>query len=102
MSSVLAQNLAVARRLWRLTGFAIAAVLVTAVVNVLAPSFQRVYPLVLVVVSGSWAALCLMVLSAGARRQYKILLVMALGLATTLSVFTKWFGFGRYCLRISG
>jgi hypothetical protein len=69
---------------------------------VLEPPFQRVYPLVVVVVSGGWAALSLVVLLAGARQRYKLLLVMALGLAATLSVFTKWFGFAALLLAYFG
>jgi hypothetical protein len=90
------------RKLWLLTGAAVAAGLLIGVLANFFPSFQPKALLALLIVSGIWAALSLLVLLAGARPIHKIVVSVALGLALTLSLSTHWFGFPAFLLGYLG
>jgi len=102
MTAILSKSRRTGRKLLLLTILAFAVVLVVAVLNVLAPSIQTVAPLILVLDSGTWAALCLLVLFAEARQVHKLLVLVALALAVTLSIATQWFGFAAFLLTYFG
>src|SRR5262245_43006143 len=102
MTAILPKSRKTGRKLLLLTILAFAVVLVVVVLNVLAPSIQTVAPLILVLDSGTWAALCLVVLFAEARQVDKLLVLAALALAGTLSIATQWFGFAAFLLAYFG
>jgi hypothetical protein len=90
------------RKLWLFTGGALAAVLATGLLAFFVPSFQRESLPALIVESGIWSALGLLVLLAEARRTHKLGVLIALALAVTLSLFTHWFGFAAFMLGYLG
>ena len=90
------------RKLWRLTGGAAAAGLVVVLLEIFVPSSQDEAPLILILVSGIWASLSLLVLLAQARRVHKLAVGIALALAATLSFSTRWFGLGALLLGYFG
>jgi hypothetical protein len=81
------------RKLWLFTSGALAVGLAIVLLDIFVPSFQDQSPLVLLLVSGIWAALGLLVLLAEARRTHKLVVLIALALAVALSCSTHWFGF---------
>lgn len=90
------------RKLWLLTGAALAAWLAIGVLANFVPSFQPKVLMVLIIFAGIWAALGLLILLAGARRMHKIVVSTALALVLTLSLFTHWFGFPAFLLGYFG
>lgn len=102
MAAVLMRSAGIGRKLWLLTGGALAAWLAIGPLAIFVPSVQRYLPLVFIIVSGIWAALALLVLLADARRQQKLVVSIALALAVTLSFSTHWFGIVAFVLGYFG
>ena len=90
------------RKLWLFTGGALAVGFAIVLLNIFVPSFQRTSPLALLMVSGMWAALGLLVLLAETRRIHKLAVLLALALAVTLSFSSHWFGFAAFMLEYFG
>ncbi len=90
------------RKLWLFTGGALAVGLAIVLLNIFVPAFRDDYPLVLLLVSGIWSALSLLVLLAEARRIHKLVVGIALALAVALSFSTHWFGFAALLLGYFG
>jgi len=90
------------RKLWLLTGGAVAIGLAMGLLAFFVPSFRDRSLLVLLLVSGIWAALSLLVLLADARRKHQLVVSIALGLAIALAFSTRWFGFAAFLLGYAG
>lgn len=90
------------KKLWLLSGAALAAWLGIGVLANFVPSFQPRVLIAIIIVAGIWAAFSLLTLLAGARRIYKIVVSIALALAIALSVSTHWFGFPAFMLGYFG
>jgi len=90
------------RKLWLFTSGALAVGLAIGLWAFFVPAFRDESPLVLLLVSGIWAAFSLLVLLAEARRIHKVVVLMALALAVTLSFSTHWFGFAAFMLGYFG
>jgi hypothetical protein len=91
-------NCTMGRKLWLLTGGALAVGLAIDLLDIFVPSLRDESPLVLLLVAGIWSALSLLVLLAEARRIHKVVVLIALVLAVTLSFSTHWFGFAAFVL----
>ncbi len=89
-------------KLWLFSGAALAAGLAVLLVTNRLPSLQDRAPLALLIVSGIWAALCLRVLLAGAKRTHIVVVLIALALAVTLSFSIRWFGAAGFFLGYFG
>jgi hypothetical protein len=90
------------RKLWLLTGGAVAVALAIVLLGIFVPTFRDESLLALIIVSGIWAALGLLVLLAEARRIHKLVVWITLALAVTLSFSTRWFGFAAFLLGYFG
>jgi hypothetical protein len=90
------------RKLWLITGGAVAVGLAIVLLAFFVPSFRDESPVVLIFVSGIWTALSLWVLLAEARRAYRVAVLIALALAVILSFSTRWFGFAAFLLEYYG
>jgi hypothetical protein len=90
------------RKLWLITGGAVAVGLAIVLLAFFVPSFRDESPVVLIFVSGIWTALSLWVLLAEARRAYRVAVLIALALAVILSFSTRWFGFAAFLLGYVG
>ena len=90
------------RKLWLITGGALAVGLAIVLAGIFVPSFRDESPLVILVLSGIWTALSLWVLLAEARRIHKLVVWIALVLAVALSFSTHWFGFAAFLLGYFG
>ena len=90
------------RKLFLLTGGAVAVGLAIDLWDIFVPSFRDQSPLVVLLVSGIWSALSLLVLLAEAPRMHKLVVGIALGLAVTMSFSTHWFGFAAFLLGYFG
>jgi hypothetical protein len=90
------------RKLWLVSGGAFAVAVAIDLLGVFLPSFQRHTPLALIIVSGIWAALGLLVLLAEARRLHQLVVLIVLALAVTLSFSTHWFGIPAFLLGYFG
>ena len=99
---MLVRGATVGKKLWLLTGGAIAAVIVFGLLGFVAPPFQSYSFLAFMIVSGIWAATSLLVLLTEARRIHKLLVVIAILLAVALSFTTRWFGFAGFLLGYFG
>ena len=85
-------------RLLRLTGGALVLGVAIGVLAFFVPSLRDQSPLLLLLVSGMWAALGLLVLMAEARRVHKVGVLISLTLAVALSLSTHWFGLVAFLL----
>jgi hypothetical protein len=90
------------RKLWLFTGGALTVGLAVVLLAFFVPSFRDKSPLILLLVSGIWSALGLLVLLAEARRIHQLVILIALALAVTLSFSTHWFGFAAFMLGYFG
>jgi hypothetical protein len=90
------------RKLWLLSGGALAVGLAIDLLAIFVPSFQREAPPALLIVAGIWAVLSLLVLLPEARRIHKFVVSIALALAVILSFSTRWFGFAAFLLGYFG
>jgi hypothetical protein len=102
MSPVLMRSATMGRKLWLCTGGALAVWLAIGLLANFVPSVQREFPLALLIVSGIWAALGLLVLLVEGRRIHKLVVLITLALAVTLSFSTRWFGFAAFLLGYFG
>jgi hypothetical protein len=90
------------KKLWLVTGGAIAAVIALVAVGVLVPSIEDKLLLAQFIVTIIWAGISISVLLADARRTHKIAVLTALAAGVGLSLFTSWFGFLALLLEYFG
>jgi hypothetical protein len=102
MSAVLTWSAGMGRKLWLITAGALAVCLAAGLWAFFAPSFRDRSPVALIVVSGMWAALGLLVLLTEARRKHKVVVSVAFALAVALSFSTHWFGIAAFFLEYYG
>ena len=102
MSAVMTRSAGMGRKLWLITGGAAALGLAIGLFALFVPSFRDQSPLILLLVSGIWAALSLLVLLAEARRAHKAVVLTAIVLTVALSFRTHWFGIAAFFLEYFG
>lgn len=90
------------RKLWLITGGALTAGLAIVLLAFFVPFFRDESPLILLLVSGIWAALSLLALLARGRRVHKVAVVISLALGVILSFTTHWFGLAAFFLAYFG
>ncbi len=86
------------RKLWLLTGGALAMGLAIGLLAFSAPSFQRYAPVAMLAVTGLWAAGGGLVILAESSLRSKVAASIAFAAAVILPLSTHWFGFAAFLL----